>query len=66
MITTLLSVPVTIWYWCVGYILEYSTSDQEVIELATTFSRVVSGSILPSLLYCCLRFVRRGCLSQYG
>ncbi|KAH7488844.1 hypothetical protein KRP22_008519 [Phytophthora ramorum] len=55
MITTLLSVPVTIWYWCVGYVLEYSTSDQEVIALATTFSRVLSGSILPSLLYCCLR-----------
>lgn len=57
MITTLLSVPVAIWYWCVGYILEYSTDDQEVVALATTFSRVISGSILPSLLYCCLRFV---------
>ncbi|KAE9037791.1 hypothetical protein PR001_g8228 [Phytophthora rubi] len=55
MITTLLSVPVAIWYWCVGYILEYSTDDQEVVALATTFSRVTSGSILPSLLYCCLR-----------
>ncbi|KAG3109635.1 hypothetical protein PI125_g10745 [Phytophthora idaei] len=55
MITTLLSIPVTIWYWCVGYVLEYSTDDQELIALATTFSRVISGSILPSLLYCCLR-----------
>lgn len=54
-ITTLLSIPVAIWYWCVGYVLEYTTDDQEVITLATTFSRVLTGSILPSLLYCCLR-----------
>ncbi|CAH0515798.1 unnamed protein product [Peronospora belbahrii] len=54
-ITTVLSVPVLLWYWCVGCILEYSTDDPEVIALATTFSRVVSGSILPTLLYCCLR-----------
>ncbi|KAL3674960.1 hypothetical protein V7S43_000885 [Phytophthora oleae] len=54
-ITTLFSIPVTIWYWCVGYVLEYTTDDQEVIALATTFSRVLTGSILPSLLYCCLR-----------
>ncbi|CAH0492513.1 unnamed protein product [Peronospora farinosa] len=55
MITTVLSVPVLIWYWCVGGILQYSTDDQEVIALATTFSRVISASILPTLLYCCLR-----------
>ncbi|KAG6966651.1 hypothetical protein JG687_00004732 [Phytophthora cactorum] len=49
MITTLLSIPVTIWYWCVGYVLEYSTDDQELIALATTFSRVISGQYLQAI-----------------
>jgi multidrug resistance protein, MATE family len=55
LLTTVLSFPVFLWYWCVGAVLEYSTDDQEVIALATTFSRVLSFSVLPSLIYACLR-----------
>lgn len=55
LLTSVLSIPVFVWYWCLGYVLEYSTDDQEVIELAATFARVLSFSILPSLIYACLR-----------
>ncbi|DAZ94753.1 TPA: hypothetical protein N0F65_011569 [Lagenidium giganteum] len=55
LLTTVLSIPVFIWYWCIGYVLEYSTDDPQVIALATTFSRVLAFSILPSLAYACLR-----------
>lgn len=50
-----LSIPVFLWYWCIGFVLEYSTDDREVIELSAQFARVLSASILPSLVYSCLR-----------
>ncbi|TYZ65463.1 hypothetical protein PybrP1_005027 [[Pythium] brassicae (nom. inval.)] len=55
LLTSVLSIPVFVWYWCLGYVLEYSTDDPEVIALAASFSRVLSFAILPSLLYACLR-----------
>lgn len=51
----MLSVPVFIWYWCLGSVLAYSTDDTEVIALAASFARVLSFAILPSLVYACLR-----------
>lgn len=55
LLVSALSIPVFAWYWSVGYVLEYSTDDPEVVELATKFARVLSGAILPSLVYSCLR-----------
>lgn len=55
LMTTLLSIPVFIWYWCIEYVLEFSTDDQRVQQLAAQFARVTSFAILPALIYGCLR-----------
>lgn len=55
LLVVVLSVPVFVWYWGIGVVLEYSTDDPEVIELSAQFARVLSGAILPSLVYSCLR-----------
>ncbi|TMW65201.1 hypothetical protein Poli38472_009368 [Pythium oligandrum] len=54
-ITSILMVPVFIWYWCVGVVLESSTDDHEVVELGIRFARILSFSIWPSLVYACVR-----------
>ncbi|KAF1322111.1 Multidrug/oligosaccharidyl-lipid/polysaccharide, partial [Globisporangium splendens] len=54
-ITTILMVPVFIWYWCVGIALESSTDDTEVVALGVRFARILSFSIWPSLIYACVR-----------
>ncbi|CCI43355.1 unnamed protein product [Albugo candida] len=55
LITSILMVPVFIWYWCVGYVLAISTNDSDVVRLGTRFARILSLSIWPSLVYACLR-----------
>ncbi|CAI5721229.1 unnamed protein product [Peronospora effusa] len=52
---SILSVPVMLWYWCIGYLLEFSTEDQEVVTLGVRFARILSLSIWPSLVYACVR-----------
>ncbi|EQC29958.1 hypothetical protein SDRG_12240 [Saprolegnia diclina VS20] len=54
-VVTVLMVPVFIWYWCLGYIMQFATSDPEIIELGTRFARILAFSIWPSLLYACMR-----------
>jgi MATE family multidrug resistance protein len=54
-VVTVLMVPVFIWYWCVGYVLELSTDDEEVIRLGVRFARILSFSIWPALVYACVR-----------
>uniref|UniRef100_K3X0N6 Multidrug and toxin extrusion protein n=1 Tax=Globisporangium ultimum (strain ATCC 200006 / CBS 805.95 / DAOM BR144) TaxID=431595 RepID=K3X0N6_GLOUD len=54
-ITSILMVPVFIWYWCVGIALESSTEDTEVVALGVRFARILSFSIWPSLIYACVR-----------
>lgn len=54
-VVTALMVPVFIWYWCVGYVLELSTDDEEVIRLGVRFARILSFSIWPALVYACVR-----------
>ncbi|TYZ58422.1 hypothetical protein PybrP1_004254 [[Pythium] brassicae (nom. inval.)] len=54
-VTSVLMVPVFIWYWCVGIALESSTDDAEVVRLGERFARILSFSIWPSLIYACVR-----------
>ncbi|DAZ94823.1 TPA: hypothetical protein N0F65_012850 [Lagenidium giganteum] len=54
-VTSVLAVPVFIWYWCVGWVLQISTTDVEVIHLGVRFARILSFSIWPSLVYACVR-----------
>ncbi|KUF89135.1 Arrestin domain-containing protein A [Phytophthora nicotianae] len=54
-VVTVLSVPVMIWYWSIGYVLEVSTDDAEVVQLGVRFARILSLSIWPSLVYACVR-----------
>ncbi|KAF1333686.1 Multidrug/oligosaccharidyl-lipid/polysaccharide, partial [Globisporangium splendens] len=41
-------VPVFIWYWCLGYVLEYSTDDPRVIGLAARQYFQALGILLPT------------------
>eukprot|EP01134_Creolimax_fragrantissima_P005742 CFRG5742T1 len=54
-ITQLLGLFVFVWYWCVGFVLQYSSPDPVVVEAGAVFARVLSFSIAPSLFYACLR-----------
>ncbi|KAL7687603.1 putative multi antimicrobial extrusion protein [Plasmopara halstedii] len=54
-VVSILSLPVMIWYWSIGYMLQLSTSDVEVIQLGVRFARILSLSIWPSLVYACIR-----------
>ncbi|RAW25457.1 hypothetical protein PC110_g18130 [Phytophthora cactorum] len=54
-VVSVLSVPVMIWYWSIGYVLEMSTDDAEVVQLGVRFARILSLSIWPSLVYACVR-----------
>ncbi|KAG7396748.1 hypothetical protein PHYBOEH_001824 [Phytophthora boehmeriae] len=55
-LVTVLSVPVMAWYcWCIGFLLELSTDDNEVVQLGVRFARILSLSVWPSLVYICLR-----------
>ncbi|TMW65197.1 hypothetical protein Poli38472_009364 [Pythium oligandrum] len=54
-ITSILMIPVFIWYWCLGFVLGASTDDQEVVTLGIRFARILSFSIWPSLVYACVR-----------
>ncbi|ETM48734.1 hypothetical protein, variant [Phytophthora nicotianae P10297] len=54
-VVTVLSIPVMIWYWSIGYVLEVSTDDAEVVQLGVRFARILSLSIWPSLVYACVR-----------
>nr|CCA20382.1 Multidrug/Oligosaccharidyllipid/Polysaccharide (MOP) Flippase Superfamily putative [Albugo laibachii Nc14] len=55
LVTSILTIPVFIWYWCVGYVLAISTADVDVVRLGTRFARILSLSIWPSLMYACIR-----------
>ena len=55
LITSIATIPVFILYWCIGYVLQFSTSDAVVVQLGSDFSKVLSFSIWPSLVYACLR-----------
>ncbi|GMF52527.1 unnamed protein product [Phytophthora fragariaefolia] len=52
---SLLSLPVLLWYWSIGFVLELSTADAEVVRLGQRFARILSLSIWPSLSYACVR-----------
>ncbi|TMW65198.1 hypothetical protein Poli38472_009365 [Pythium oligandrum] len=54
-ITSILMIPIFIWYWSVGIVLESSTDDEQVVELGIRFARIVSFSIWPALIYACVR-----------
>ncbi|KAG7396749.1 hypothetical protein PHYBOEH_001825 [Phytophthora boehmeriae] len=54
-VVTLLSIPVVLWYWCIGLVLELSTDDAQVVHLGVRFARILSLSIWPSLVYACFR-----------
>uniref|UniRef100_M4BM14 Uncharacterized protein n=1 Tax=Hyaloperonospora arabidopsidis (strain Emoy2) TaxID=559515 RepID=M4BM14_HYAAE len=54
-VVTLLSIPVMLWYWCIGYLLELSTHDVHVVYLGVRFARILSLGIWPSLVYACVR-----------
>ncbi|KNC82452.1 hypothetical protein SARC_05267 [Sphaeroforma arctica JP610] len=54
-ITQFLGLLVFIWYWCVGFVLQYSSPDPVVVEAGVEFARMLSFSIAPSLFYACLR-----------
>lgn len=54
-VVSTLAVPVIIWYWCVGFALERSTTDTAVVELGIRFARILSLSVWPSLVYACVR-----------
>ncbi|EGZ29012.1 hypothetical protein PHYSODRAFT_476059 [Phytophthora sojae] len=54
-VVSVLSVPVMLWYWSIGYLLEFSTDDEEVVRLGVRFARILSLSIWPSLIYACVR-----------
>eukprot|EP01134_Creolimax_fragrantissima_P006530 CFRG6530T1 len=55
LITGCASTIVFIWYWCVGFVLYYSTPDVEVVEAGIVFSRILSFSAFPALMYACMR-----------
>lgn len=54
-LTTALTIPVFAWFWSVGFVLEWSTDDEEVVRLGVRFARILSLSIWPSLTYACVR-----------
>ncbi|KAE8914052.1 hypothetical protein PF005_g18516 [Phytophthora fragariae] len=54
-VVSLLSVPVVLWYWSIGSLLELSTADAEVVRLGVRFARILSLSVWPSLVYACVR-----------
>lgn len=54
-ITSILALPVFIWFWSVEFVLEASTSDAEVVRLGVRFARILSFSIWPALTYACVR-----------
>lgn len=54
-VVSVLTVPVVIWFWCVRYVLEMSTDDAEVIDLGVRFSKILSFSVWPALVYACVR-----------
>lgn len=54
-VVSVLSLPVMLWYWSIGYVLEMSTRDDEVVQLGVRFARILSLSIWPSLVYACFR-----------
>ncbi|KAI9911684.1 hypothetical protein PsorP6_009816 [Peronosclerospora sorghi] len=55
LLVSIFSIPVMLWYWCIGYLLEFSTDDQVVVQLGVRFARILSLSIWPSLVYACVR-----------
>ncbi|GAB9477533.1 Multidrug/oligosaccharidyl-lipid/polysaccharide, partial [Globisporangium polare] len=54
-VVSVLMVPVFIWYWCVGYVLELSTDDPEVIRLGVRFAKIMSFATWPAVAYVCIR-----------
>ncbi|TYZ58416.1 hypothetical protein PybrP1_004248 [[Pythium] brassicae (nom. inval.)] len=53
--TSVLIIPVFLWYWCVEYALALSTNDPEVIRLGVRFARIMSFACWPAVVYVCVR-----------
>jgi MATE family multidrug resistance protein len=56
------SIPVIIWYWCVGYLIGITMDDEETVMYGAQFARVMSLGLIPQYIYgaCSTYFAAQG------